>query len=103
MAEGEEGRSHPRKNGSARLILTVDSYRCNRTGPGGSQGRGSSCQPGREHFGLCWQCNAPLVKMLLCAFGSKTRETPLYSVRAHASNFHIRPKIISAQPLSTST
>lgn len=62
MAEGEEGSSHPHKNGSAQLILTVDSYRCNRTGLGGSQGRSSSCQPGREHFGFFWQCNAPLVK-----------------------------------------
>lgn len=39
MAEGEEGSSRPHKNGSAQLILTVYSYRCNRTGLGVSQGR----------------------------------------------------------------
>lgn len=36
MAEGEEGRSHPCKNGSAWLILTGYSYRCNSTGLSGS-------------------------------------------------------------------
>lgn len=53
------GEVPPGKKGSARLILTVYSCRCSRTGLSGSQGRSSSCQHGREHFGLCWQCNAP--------------------------------------------
>lgn len=97
------GEVPPGKKGSARLILTVYSCRCSRTGLSGSQGRSSSCQHGREHFGLCWQCNAPagekwhFVQLVL---KKKKRERENASLLCKGLRLH---RTIRSQILSCST
>lgn len=56
------GKVPPTENGTTQVTLTGNSERCNRTGLGECQGRGSCCQPRGEPFSLSWQGNALLVQ-----------------------------------------